>query len=373
MSNTFIPVNTPLLGGNELEYVTECIKTAWISSEGSFVKEFEEKFAGYVNRNYAIAVSNGSMALEAAIRALDIGEGDEVIVPAFTIISCVAAIVKSGATPVLVDADPETWNMDVTLIEEKISSRTKAIMPVHIYGLPVEMDRILELANRYELHIIEDAAEVIGQTYNGRKCGSFGDISTFSFYANKHITTGEGGMIVCDDAVVADRLRSLRNLCFQKEKRFVHNELGWNLRITNLQAAVGLAQLERIDQIIDQKRTIGNRYNNFFKGTINKSYQLPVEKKAYAKNIYWVFGLVSKDGNRTAEEIMQRLDQVGIGTRPFFYPMHKQPVFNKMGLFQEDTHPVSEWLSKYGFYIPSGLALSTDDINKVIDRMREVL
>jgi len=261
----FIPVNEPLLDGNEKKYLLECIESGWISSEGPFVKEFEQKFAGRIGRKHAIAVTNGTAALDTAVEALGIGPADEVILPTFTIISCIIQIVRSGATPVLVDSDPLTWNMNVTQIESKITPRTKAIMVVHIYGLPVDMDPVLDIAKRHGLKIIEDAAEMHGQTYRGKPCGSFGDISTFSFYPNKHITTGEGGMIVTDDDVLAETCRSLRNLCFQPQKRFVHERLGWNLRMTNLQAALGLAQLERLDEFVARKRAMGERYTELLK------------------------------------------------------------------------------------------------------------
>ncbi|MHC5714786.1 MAG: DegT/DnrJ/EryC1/StrS family aminotransferase, partial [Nostoc sp.] len=245
-----IPVNQPLLNGNEKKYLLQCIETGWISSEGPFVKQLEQEFAARVGRKYGIAVSNGSVALDAAVAALGISQGDEVILPTFTIISCAAAIVRAGAVPVIVDSDPVTWNMDVSQMEAKITSRTKAIMIVHIYGLPVDVDPIQDLADKYGLYIIEDAAEMHGQTYKGRSCGSFGNISTFSFYPNKHITTGEGGIIVTNDAHLAERCQSLRNLCFQPQKRFVHEELGWNMRMSNLQAALGVAQLERLDEFV---------------------------------------------------------------------------------------------------------------------------
>ena len=222
---SFIPVNEPLLNGNEKKYLCECIDTGWISSEGPFVKEFEQKMSASVNRKYGIAVSNGTAALEVSIQALGIKEGDEVIMPAFTIISCAMAVTKAGGVPVLVDSDPYTWNMKVDEIEEKITPRTKAVMIVHLYGLPVKADEILALAKKYHLKVIEDAAEMHGQTYNGRPCGSFGDISTFSFYPNKHITTGEGGMIVTDDEELAKRCRMIRNLCFREDVRYVH-EIG---------------------------------------------------------------------------------------------------------------------------------------------------
>ena len=246
----FIPVNMPLLNGNERKYLNECIDSGWISSEGLFVKKFEDEFAKLVNKKYAISVTSGSSALEAAISALDLKKGDEVILPTFTIISCVNPLIRLGIVPVFIDSNVDTWNMDVSQIEDKITSKTKAIMAVHIFGLPVDMDPLIKLAKEYGLLIIEDAAQAIGLEYKGRPCGSFGDISTFSFYSNKLITSGEGGMIVTDNEELAERCRSLRNLCFQPAKRFVHDEIGWNFRMTNLQAAVGLAQLEQLSESV---------------------------------------------------------------------------------------------------------------------------
>ena len=272
----FIPVNEPLLNGNEKKYLCECIDTGWISSEGPFVKEFEQKMSAAVNRRYGIAVSNGTAALEVAVQALGIGEDDEVIMPSFTIISCAAAVTKLGAVPVLVDSDIHTWNMKVDEIETKITPKTKAIMIVHLYGLPVEVDKVLALAKRYNLKVIEDAAEMHGQTYRGRPCGSFGDISTFSFYPNKHITTGEGGMVVMDDEKLAERCRMLRNLCFRKDIRYVHDEISDNYRFTNLQAAVGLAQLERLDEFVGRKRAMGRYYTDQLRDI--DGLILPIEK-----------------------------------------------------------------------------------------------
>ena len=279
-----IPVSEPLLDGNERRYVTECLDTGWISSEGPFVRKFEEQFAKRVRRKHGIAVCNGSAALEAAVVALGIGRGDEVILPSFTIISCAAAIVRSGAKPVLVDSDPVTWNLNPNNLEPLISERTKAIMVVHVYGLPADMDPILALANRHGLHVIEDAAEMHGQTYCGKPCGSFGSISTFSFYPNKNVTTGEGGIIVTDHDGLAERCRGLRNLCFQRSKRFVHEELGWNMRMSNLNAALGLAQLERLDEFVARKRHIGAQYNRLLADI--DGVQLPVPRIDYAENIY---------------------------------------------------------------------------------------
>lgn len=367
-----IPVNEPLLDGREKAMLVECVETGWISSEGPFVAQFEERFAATVGRAHGVAVCNGTGALDAAVDALGIGPGDEVVMPAFTIISCIQQIVRSGAVPVLVDSDLSTWNMDTSQIEAKITARTKAIMVVHIYGLPVDMDPVLELARRHGLTVIEDAAEMIGQRYRGRPCGSFGDISTFSFYPNKHVTTGEGGMIVTDDPRLAEACRSLRNLCFQPRRRFVHERLGWNLRMTNLQAALGLAQLERLDEFVSKKRKMGARYTELLDGLPN--VQLPLARADYATNVYWVYGLVLGAAHTLdAEEAMRRLGAKGIGTRPFFCPMHMQPVLRRMGLFAGETYPASERLYARGFYIPSGLALTNEQIETVAATVREVL
>ena len=367
-----VPVNQPLLDGNEEKYLVECIRTGWISSEGPFVARFEEQFAARVGRKHGVAVSNGSVALDAAVVALGIGPGDEVILPTSTIISCAAAIVRAGATPVLVDCDPRTWNMDIGQVEARITPRTRAIMVVHIFGLPVDMDPLLALARKHGLKLIEDAAEVIGQTYRGRPCGSFGDLSTFSFYPNKHVTTGEGGMLVTEDAALAARCRSLRNLCFKPEQRFVHDELGWNFRLSNLQAALGVAQLERLEKSVSTKRRMGARYTELLKGT--PGIQLPVASTPYAENIYWVYGLVLDEAVPfDAREAMARLAKLGIGTRPFFWPMHEQPVFRRMGLFDGESHPVAERIARRGFYIPSGMALSDEQMARAAAAVREIL
>jgi len=370
--NNMIPVNTPLLDGNEKKYLIECIDSGWISSEGPFVSEFEQKFAARMNRKHGIAVCNGSAAIDASIEALGISNGDEIIMPSFTIISCISQIVRNGAKPVLVDSDPITWNMDVRQIESKITSRTKAIMIVHIFGLPVDVDPILELAKRYNLKVIEDAAEMHGQTYKGQACGSFGDISTFSFYPNKHITTGEGGMILTDDDELAEVCRSLRNLCFRSDKRFVHERLGWNFRMTNLQAALGLAQLERLDNFIGLKRRMGELYLELFKH--KKGIQLPLPKTEYAENIYWVFGLLLDEATgMNAEDVMKKMAEKGIQTRPFFFPMHQQPILQKMGIFNNLKFPVAERLYRQGFYLPSGLGLQVNEMEKVADALNEIL
>lgn len=367
-----IPVNEPLLNGNEKKYLNECIDTGWISSEGPFVIQFEERMASAVGRGHGIAVSNGTAALEVAVAALEMQSGDEIIMPAFTIISCAAAVIRCGCLPVLVDSDPVTWNMDVGQMEAKITSRSRAIMVVHIYGLPVDMDPVLRLAENYGLKVIEDAAEMHGQTYKGRPCGSFGELSTFSFYPNKHVTTGEGGMVLTDDDRLAERCRSLRNLCFQAKKRFVHEELGYNFRMTNLQAALGVAQLERLEEFVGLKRQMGKRYTDRLRSV--EGLELMPARTAYADNIYWVYGMVLKDNvPYAAEEAMRRLGRKGIGTRPFFWPMHEQPVFREMGLFAGEHYPVAERLARRGFYIPSGLALTDTQMKEVAEAVKELL
>ncbi|MCP3175633.1 DegT/DnrJ/EryC1/StrS aminotransferase family protein [Desulfuromonas sp. KJ2020] len=375
-----IPVNEPLLDGNEKKYLTECIETGWISSEGPFVARFEKEMAALTGRRHGIAVCNGTAALEVALSTLDLKPGDEVVMPAFTILSCAAAVVRRGGVPVLVDSDPVTWNFDLEKLEAKLKNeigcnnnrRIKAIMVVHIYGLPVDMDPVLELASRYGLKVIEDAAQMHGQQYKGRACGSFGDLSTFSFYPNKHITTGEGGMVLTDDDALAERCRSLRNLCFQAKKRFVHEDLGFNYRMTNMQAALGVAQLERIDEFVARKRQMGRRYTEMLAG--HEGLTLMPLRTDYAENIYWVYGVVLKDGIPfDGEEAMRRLGKEGVGTRPFFWPMHEQPVFRKMGLFKDERFPIAEWLARRGFYIPSGLALTDEQMDVVVEAMEKVI
>lgn len=368
----FIRVNEPVLDGNEKKYLAQCIDSGWISSEGPFVRDFEIRFAERVARRHGVAVCNGSAALEAAAAAIRLGPGDEVIMPTFTIISCASAITRLGATPVLVDCDPATWNMDPSAIESRVTPKTKAIMVVHLYGLPVDVDPVLDVAKRHNLRIIEDAAEMIGQTHRSRPCGSFGDLSTFSFYPNKHITTGEGGMIVTDDEQLAERCRSLRNLCFGPPRRFVHEDLGWNFRMTNLQAAVGLAQLERLDEFVARKRRSFARYMGLLADV--DGIHLPVACTEYADNINWVFGIVLDDDVPfDALGAMKRLTDLGVGTRPFFWPMHEQPVFRRMGLFADERYPQAERIARRGFYLPSGLALTDDQIVRVAEAVRRIL
>ena len=366
-----IPVNEPLVGEAENKYVLECLRTGWISSEGRFIHEFEDRWAAYCGMNYGVAVSNGTVALEIAMACLDLHPGDEVILPSFTIISCAQAITMCGLKPVLVDADPRTWCMDVSQVESKINVQTRAIMPVHIYGHPVDMDPLMALARKHNLIIIEDAAEVHGAEYKGRKCGGLGDISCFSFYANKIITTGEGGMVLTRDALQAERLRDLRNLCFRKERRFYHTELGHNYRLTNLQAAIGLAQLERIEESLAHKRWMGAAYTERLKSI--PGLQLPVEEP-WATNVYWMYGVVLEGAmGIDAVEFARRLAEQGVMTRPFFLGMHEQPVFQRMGLFLDEHYPVTEHIARQGLYLPSGMTLTETQLNQVCEAVQRVL
>ncbi|GHT02103.1 aminotransferase DegT [Synergistales bacterium] len=369
-----VSVNEPDLLGNEKKYLCECIDTGWISSEGPFIERFEKGVAEFCGRRYGAAVCNGSVALDAAMLALGLEKGSEVIMPSFTIISCAAAIVRADCIPVLVDSEALTWNMDVEQIESKITPKTKAVMAVHLYGLPVDMEPLLKIARKYNILIIEDAAEAIGLTYDGKHCGSFGDISCFSFYPNKHVTTGEGGMILCDSDELRDRCRALRNLCFVPERRFVHRELGYNFRMSNIQAALGVAQLEKIDVTLKKKRYIGARYQELLSGV--KGLQLPLSKTDHADNLYWVFGIVLDDDVPIdAREFQKRLQKRGVGTRPFFWPMHEQPVFQERGMFGGggEHYPVAESIARRGFYIPSGLALTDEQMEYVADQVKAVV
>lgn len=365
-----IPVNEPLIGEREREYVNECLESGWISSSGRFIEEFESVFASYCGAKHGVAVANGTVALQLAVACLDLEPGDEIIMPTFTIISCALAAIYNGAKPVLVDSDPDTWCIDVGQAEAKVTPRTKAIMPVHIYGHPVDMDAVRQIADRHNLVVIEDAAEVHGAEYKGRRCGGLGDIATFSFYANKIITTGEGGMVLTSDDSYAERARSKRNLCFEEGRRFYHTELGFNFRLTNIQAAIGLAQLERIDKLVERKRAMGRAYTEALSGL---PLQLPVERE-WAKNVYWMYGIVVDESTgMDAAELARRLGERGIQTRPFFLGMHEQPVLQRRGLSAGDRYPVAERLAGQGLYLPSGMALTDDQQAETVAAVREVL
>ncbi len=366
-----IPVCEPLVTPRDIELVNDALASGWISSAGRYLDQFEERWAAYCGMPYGIAVSNGSTALDIAVDLLKLEAGDEVIMPTFTIISPAQSVVRAGGIPVLVDSDPVTWQMDAGQIEAKITSRTKAILAVHIYGHPADMDPIMALAEKHGLTVIEDAAEVHGAEYKGRRCGGIGHISTFSFYANKLVTTGEGGMVLVKSKEHAERARSLRNLCFQPGRRFYHDSLGYNYRLTNVQAAMGIGQMERIEETINRKRAIAHAYNAAFAGI--PGIQLPVEM-SWAHNVYWVYGIVLGEERETdAIQIMSQLREHGIETRPFFLGMHEQPVFQHMGLFLNEHYPVAGRLARKGFYLPNGLTITDGQIADVVKSVKECL
>ena len=375
-----IPVNEPVFGERESEYTAECIRTGWVSSAGRFIEEFEQHWAAFCGMNYGVAVNNGTSALQLAVETLGLQPGDEVIMPSFTIISCALAVLHNGGVPVLVDCDPVTFGLDAGQLEARITPRTRAIMPVHLYGHPLDMDAVLSIARKHRLVVIEDAAEVHGAEYlagrNGstpqwRRCGGLGDLSTFSFYANKLVTTGEGGMVLTNDATVAERMRGQRNLCFRPERRFYHTELGNNFRLTNLQAAVGVAQIERIDSIVARKRRMGHRYTERLNGLAQ--LQLPIEQP-WARAVYWMYAVVLDPASgMNAEEFARRLKDEGVETRPFFLGMHEQPALHQLGLFGGEHYPVTDRIARQGLYLPSGLALTDAQLDDVSAAVRRVL
>lgn len=365
-----IPVNEPLISKNALKYVSDCIKTGWISSSGSYIKKFEDEFAKFVGVKHAITTTNGTTALHLALATLGIGKGDEIIVPSHTMMASAAAVVYTGATPVFVDVKRDSWNMDVDKMEQLINKKTKAIMPVHIYGLPVEMDPILKLAKKYKLYIVEDAAESLGAKYKNRMTGSIGIIGCFSFYANKIVTTGEGGMITTNNNKLAQKARMLKDLAHSPKQRFLHNEIGYNYRMTNMQAALGLAQLEQVDKFIEHKEWMANLYNKNLSEI--KGLTLPT-KSNDSNNVYWMYGvLVEKNFGISRDKFRQKLFEKGIDTRTFFIPMHKQPALSKMGFTKNSKCPISEEIGKIGFYLPSGLAITKKQINTVCTAIKDI-
>ena len=360
-----IPVFEPDLTGNEKKYVLDCLNSNWISAFGKYNEKFEKEFASYCNVKYGIGVTSGTAALHIAVAALNLGKGDEVIVSDFTMIAPTLAVAYQGAKPVFVDAEPKTWTIDVNKIEEKITKKTKAILPVHIYGHPCDMDPIMEIANKHNLYVIEDAAEAHGALYKGRKIGSFGHINAFSFYSNKVITTGEGGMTVTDDDKLAERARDLRNFCFDKERRFIHSEIGFKYSLSNILAAIGLAQLERIEDIIRRKIKIARLYNKYL-GKID-GIILPHESKD-VRNVYWMYGIMlDKNFGVSRDKLKEQLFKKGVDTRFFFTGMHKQQSFKCSGEF-----PVSENLEKNGLYLPSGVTLKEEQIIYICECVKEI-
>lgn len=360
--------------------MTECLRSGWISSRGPFLERFEEGWAAYCGRRHGIAVSSGTAALQLALACLELEPGDEVILPSFTIVSCALAVLYSGARPVLVDCDPRTGCLDPSHVKQRVGPRTRAVLAVHIYGHPVDLDPLLQLCDERGLDLIEDAAEAHGAEYlagrdgpapRWRRCGSFGRMSCFSFYSNKLVTTGEGGMLLTDSDVLAERARSRRNLAFGRERRFRHEALGFNFRMTSMQAALGLAQAERIAQTIARKRWVAAEYQRLLAAEPRLER---LGEQSWARSVYWVNGvLVAEQAGCDAAELAERLAGRGIETRPFFLGMHEQPVFLQRGLFRGERYPVAERLSRRGLYLPSGASLSSEQLQRVAQAVREAL
>lgn len=359
----FIPVADTRLDGNELLYLKQCIESNWISSLGPFVRQFEDQFAQAVGCDFGVACASGTAALHLTLATLGISSGDEVIIPAFTMIAVPNAVSYTGATSVLVDVSPDTWNIDVAQLEAKITSRTKAIIAVHTYGHPAEMDAIVEIARRYNLHVIEDSAEAHGAEYRGRPVGSLGTAATFSFYANKIITTGEGGMVTTSDPKIADTARTLRDHAFSQDRHFWHSYRGFNYRMTNLQAAVGLAQTERLEQLVEHRRANARLYAELLSSIPGLRL---AQECSEGRNVFWMFGmLVKEEFGCSRDELRVWLASQGIETRTFFIPIHLQPIY--LERYRNESYPVSESLCQRGMYLPSGATLTEVDIRFVAE------
>ena len=369
----FFPVSKPTISKKDIFAVNKALKNGWISSTGPEIKKFEKEFSKYVNRKYSTAVSSGTAALEIAIKALGITKGDEVLIPNFTIISNALAVLRQQATPILIDSNLENWNIKIEDIEKKITKKTKAIIVTHIYSFPNDMDKILKICKKNKILIIEDSAEVIGASYKNKKCGSFGDISTFSFYANKQITTGEGGMISTNSNFLYKKCNSLKNLCFGKIDRFNHEDIGWNYRMTNIQASLGLSQLRNIKNVVKKKMQIGNLY--YKKLHINKNIQILPPTNVYSKNIYWIIGVLIKNKKFNVKKITKKLSSFGIQTRPFFWPMNEQKIFKKLKIFKnnKEKFPNSRYLSRKGFYLPSYLNITSREIDFICRKVNKLI
>lgn len=358
----FIPVAAPALVGNERAYVLDCVDSSWISSNGRYILAFEEAFAGYCNVPYAVSCCNGTVALHLALLALGVGPGDEVIIPTLTYVATANAVAYCGARPVFVDSEYHTWNMDPSLIEQCITARTKAIIAVHIYGHPVDMDPILDLAEKYGLFVVEDAAEALGAVYKGNKVGSLGHVATFSFYGNKIITTGEGGMVITNDELLIRKIRQLKGQGQDPDRRYWFPIIGYNYRMTNIEAAIGLAQMEKVDWHIERRREVAAQYRSLLAGISEVQFS---PNMPWAENVYWLSSVVIQDAGVSRDEVMQRMLDQGIETRPFFYPMHTLPPYAVAAA----SYPVAEKLANSGINLPSSANLTEFQVIRVVESL----
>jgi perosamine synthetase len=369
--NTIIPVNSPIITNQDALEVYKTVKSGWVSSLGNKIIDFEKKFSKLTNRKFAATVANGTAALEIAIKTLNLKPNSEVIIPTFNIISAALAVVKNNLKPILIDSDLNTWNMCLKDFKKKITKKTRAVIVTHTYGFPCNINQIIKICKKNKITIIEDAAEMIGQTYKGKPCGSFGEISIFSFYANKHITTGEGGIILTNNKKLHEKACSLRNLAFGKKNRFNHDDIAWNYRFTNMQAALGLSQLKRLSKIVKTKRRIGHQYYNLLKSNKFISIQPPTLNNE--SNIYWIFGiLIKKNSKFKKETVIKKLLNKGIQCRDFFWPMHKQKIFKNLKQFKNKKFPIADLLSKNGFYIPTGMSITKKEIKYIATSINKI-
>lgn len=364
----FIPVAEPSLVGNEKKYVLDCLESTWISSNGKYIQQFEEAFAKFCGVKCALSCCNGTASLHLALLALGVGPGDEVIVPTLTFVATANAVSYCGATPVFVDSEIETWNMDTSFLEDLITPRTKGIVVVHIYGHPVDMDPVLAVARKHGLFVIEDAAEAHGAEYKGRKVGSIGDIATYSFYGNKIITTGEGGMVVTSNRELACRIRQLRAQGMDSHRRYWFPVIGYNYRMTNVAAAIGLAQLEKVNWHVTRRREIATQYARCLGDVPGVRFQA---EKPWARNVYWMTSVVLDEQWPDRDLVMEKLADAGIETRPFFYPMHTLPIYCKSARGQD--YPISEKVAARGINLPSSAKLTEEDVGYICDQLIRIL
>lgn len=363
-----IPVGKPVLTTKDKRNLFKIINSGWISSGGPEINKLEKNFANFLNYKYAVAVSSGTAALEISIKSLNLKPNDEVIIPNFTIFSSALCVIKQNAIPVPVDCDLKNWNMNIEDIEKKITKKTKVIIATHIFGFPLDMEKIKKIAKKKKIYIIEDAAELLGGYCYNKKCGSYGDISTFSFYANKNITGGEGGIICTNSKKIYLAAKSLSNLCFGKKEKFIHTDIGWNYRITSMQASLINSQLSRLPKIISKKISIGKKYFIKLKDNKNIYIQPPMYKKL--KNYYWVVGILVKN-TKIKKKLSNYLKKNGVETRNFFYPINKQPLLMKKGYKFGNGYNNSYLLYKTGIYLPSYLNLKDRDIYKICRLINE--
>lgn len=366
-----IPVNRPLITSEDKRAVIEALDDTFISGESPQVRLMEERLSTYLKQRFSVAVSNGSVALDLAVEALELPEKSECIVPTFTIISTVANLLRKNHKLILIDSDPFHWSMSAESACSEINSKTRLVLPVHIYGLPVDMDPILKASARFETFVLEDSAEALGVNYKDRRVGGLANASVHSFYANKTVTGGEGGAIVTNDQKYADRIRYLRNLCFNPQERFVHSELGWNYRISGLSASLIASQLMRIDQLIEIKQEMAQKYNQGLSD--HPWFSFIPQRTNFSENGYWVFPiLLNKESPFDAKEFQLRLKERGIETRRFFCPIHLQPLAAKFDIRLAGSMKVSEELWKFGLYLPCGVGTLPSEISQVIDACWEL-